>query len=148
MADVQAMLDDTDDPYMLDYYSQNLAQARNLFIQALYNSGSVLTMIALDATEEEMPEYIQQAKDAYAKALLADPTNIDMLDALAGAYMLEADYASAIAIYDEAFANIELGLAEGWLEPEEANVIMANMLVSKGYAYIEMEELRRVSLGS
>ena len=140
MADVQDMLDDTDDPYMLDYYSQSLAQARNLFIQALYNSGSVLTMMALDATEEEMPEYIAQAKDTYAKALLADPTNIDMLDALAGAYMLEADYASAIGIYDEAFANIELGLAEGWLEPDEANGIMANMLVSKGYAYIEMEE--------
>ncbi len=140
MATVQVMLDETDDPYMLDYYSQNLAQAKNLLIQALYNSGSILTMIALDATEEEMPEYIQQAKDVYGKALVIDPTNIDMLDALAGAFMLEGDYESAIGIYDEAFGNIELGLAEGWLEQDEANEIMANMMVSKGYAYIEMED--------
>ena len=140
MADVQVLIDETSDPYMLDYHSQSLAQAKNLFIQALYNSGSILTMVALDATEEEMPGYIQQAKDTYSKALAVDPTNIDMLDALAGAYMLEGDYGSAIGIYDEAFANIELGLEEGWLDPDEANAIMATMLVSKGYAYIEMED--------
>ena len=140
MADVQVLIDETSDPYMLDYHSQSLAQAKNLFIQALYNSGSILTMVALDATEEEMPEYIQQAKDIYSKALVIDPTNIDMLDALAGAYMLEGDFGSAIGIYDEAFANIELGLAEGWLDPDEANAIMATMLLSKGYAYIEMED--------
>jgi len=140
MASIQVMIDDTSDPYMLDYYTQNLAQAKNLFIQALFNSGSILTMIALDATEEEMPEYIQQAKDTYSKALEVDPTNVDMLDALAGAYMLEGDYHSAIGIFDEAFVNIELGLEEGWLEEEEANSIMANMLISKGYAFIEMED--------
>jgi tetratricopeptide (TPR) repeat protein len=140
MASVQVIINETSDPYMLDYYSQNLAQARNLFIQSLYNSGSILTMIALGSTEEEMPEYIQRAKDAYGKALVIDPTNIDMLDALAGAFMLEGDYGSAIGIYNEAFGNIELGLAEGWLEQDEANEIMANMMVSKGYAYIEMEE--------
>ncbi len=136
----QVLIDNTSDPYLLDYYAQNLAQAQNLFIQALYNSGSILIMLALDATEEEMPEYIQQAKDDYSKALEVDPTNVDMLDALAGAYMLEGDYQSAIDIFDEAFVNIDLGLEEGWLEEEEARIIMANMLISKGYAYIEMEE--------
>jgi len=141
IAGVQENIDETSDPYMLDYYSQNLAQAKNLFIQALYNSGSILTMMALDATEEGMTvEYLHQAKDGYNRALEVDPTNVDMLDALAGAYMLEGDFESAIGIFDEAFANIELGLAEGWLEEDEANGLMANMLVSKGYAYIEMEE--------
>jgi len=140
IASVQVMIDDTSDPYMLDFYTQNLAQAQNLFMQALYNSGSILTMIALDVSEEDMPVYIQQAKDVYSKALDVDPTNVDMLDALAGVYMLEGDYQSAITIFDEAFANIELGLTEGWLEEEEANLIMANMLISKGYAYIEMED--------
>ncbi|MCK4806742.1 MAG: tetratricopeptide repeat protein [Candidatus Aegiribacteria sp.] len=136
----QEMINNTSDPYTLDYYSQNLAQGKTLCIQALYNSGSILTMMALDATEEEMLEYLQQAKDAYGKALEIDPTNVDMLDALAGAYLLEGDYESAIGIFDQAFVNIDLGLTEGWLEQDEADEIMANMLVSKGYAYIEMED--------
>lgn len=140
MESVQEMIDETSDPYMLDFYKQNMDQARNLFIQSLYNSGSVLTMMSLDATEEDRLEYLNQAKDAYLKALVVEPTNVDMLDALAGTYLLEGDYDSAIGIFDQAFVNIELGLAEGWLEENEADEIMANMLISKGYAYIEMED--------
>ena len=143
IAEYQEIINGTDDPYALDYYSKNLEQARSLCIQALFNSGSVLTMIAMDATEEEMSEYLEQVKDAYNKALDIDPTNVDVLDALAGAFMLEGDYESALGLFDEAFANIELGLAEGWLEEEEADQIKANMLVSRGYAYIEMEEFQK-----
>lgn len=143
IAEFQEIINGTDDPYALEFYSQNLEQARSLCIQALFNSGSVLTMIAIDATAEEMCEYLDQAKDAYRKALDIDPTNVDMLDALAGACMLEGDYESALVIFDDAFANIELGLAEGWLEEEEADQIKVNMFVSRGYAYIEMEEFQK-----
>jgi len=139
IASIQLMIDETSDPYMLDYYSQNLDQATTICMQSLYNSGSILTMMAIDASEVEMQDYIQQAKEVYIKALYVDPTNVDILDALAGAYMLEGDYEAAMGIFDEAFENIELGVAEGWLEIEEADILKANMLVSKGYAYLEME---------
>jgi len=141
IATLQEMIDDTSDPYTLDYYNQNLDKARNLCIQALYNSGSVMTMIVMDNdSEEESQESIQQIKDIYAEALDIDPTNIDVLDALAGVYMLEGDYDSAIGIYDEAADNINIGVSEGWLDESEASDMMANILVSKGYAYIEMED--------
>lgn len=143
IADIQELINSTDDPYTLNYYSQSLEKAKSLFIQSLFNSGSVLTMIAIDATEEEMLEYLHQAQDAYSKALEIDPTNVDMLDALAGACMLEGDYESALTIFNEAFANIDLGLSEGWLEEEEADQIKANIFVSKGYAYIEMEDFQQ-----
>lgn len=137
---VQEMIDNTSDPYNLDYLAQSLAQAEALLIQSFFNAGSVLTMMALDSEEIEMLEYIQQAKDVYNRAFEVDPTNVDVLDALAGAYLLEGDYESAIGIFNQAFVNIELGLAEGWLTEDDANSIMANMLVSKGYAYLEMED--------
>lgn len=143
IADLQELINNTSDSYTLNYYSQSLEKVKALCIQSLFNSGSVLTMIAMDATEEEMPEYLQQAKDAYNKALEIEPTNVDMLDALAGVCMLEGDYESALSIYNEAFANIELGLSEGWLEEEEADHIKANIFVSKGYAYIEMEDFQQ-----
>ncbi len=140
IADIQETIDQCDDPWMLDYHTQGLDQAKAIYIQSLFNSGSVLTMLALDATEEEMQDYLQQAMDIYNDAIIAEPTNVDILDALAGAYMLVGDYESAIGIFNEAFLNIELGLEEGWLDEAEADAIMANMHVSKGYAYIEMEE--------
>jgi tetratricopeptide (TPR) repeat protein len=136
---IQQTIDETSDPYVLDYLSQNLDQAKTICIQSLFNSGSVLTMMAIDATEEEMQDYVQQAKEVYIMALDVDATNVDVLDALAGAYMLEGDYESAMGIFDEAFVNIELGVSEGWLDREEADALIANMLVSKGYAYLEME---------
>jgi len=36
--------------------------------------------------------------------------------------------------------NINIGVSEGWLDESEASDMMANTLVSKGYAYIEMED--------
>jgi tetratricopeptide (TPR) repeat protein len=128
------------DPYMADYYSQNLDQIITICIQALYNSGSVLSIMSLNAPEEDIPGLLEQAKAAYIKALEIDPTNVDVLEAIADTYLLEGDFESAIGIYDEAFIQIDLGVSEGWLDPEEADDIKANMMISKGYAYIEMED--------
>jgi len=140
VADLQQQVDNARDPYEMDYFAQNLDQARTIQIQALYNSGSVLTMMAMDAGEEQMADYVRMAREAYLKGLEVDPTSVDMLDALAGAYLIEGDYGSALDTFEEAIANIELGVSEGWLSPEEADDLKANILVSKGYALIEMEE--------
>lgn len=140
VADIQETIDNTSDPWELDYYSQNLQQAKNIQIQALYNSGSVLSMLAMSAEGDQRSEYVLQARESYLKALEVDPTSVDVLDALASAYLIEEDYQSALGIYDQAISNIELGVSEGWLDPEEAEELRANILVSKGYALIEMEE--------
>ncbi|MCD4847957.1 MAG: tetratricopeptide repeat protein [Candidatus Aegiribacteria sp.] len=132
-------ISETSDPYMANFYSQNLDQIITTCIQALYNSGSVLSIISLNAPEEDVPGLLEQAKAEYLKAIEIDPTNVDILEAIADTYMLEGDYESAIGIFDEAFIQIELGVSEGWLDPEEASELKANMMISKGYAYIEME---------
>lgn len=135
---MERRISDTSDPYLADYYSQNLNQVVSLCIQALYNSGSVLSIMSLNASEEDAPGLLEQAKAEYLKALEIDPTNVDVLEAIADTYLLEGDFESAIGIFDEAFIQIDLGVSEGWLDPEEANELKANMMISKGYAYIEM----------
>jgi tetratricopeptide (TPR) repeat protein len=137
---IQESIDGTSDPYELDYYSQLLGQAKTTVMQALYNSGSVLTMMAMTAEEDQVAGYVQQARDAYLRALDIDPTNVDMLDALAGAYLIEEDYQSALDTYQEALTNIDLGIAEGWIAQDEADALKADILVSEGYALIEMEQ--------
>lgn len=131
-------ISETSDPYLADFYSQNLDQIKTTCIQALYNSGSVLSIMSLSAPEEDVPGLLEQAKAEYIKALEIDPTNVDVLEAIADAYLLEGDYESALGVFDEAFIQIDLGVSEGWIDPEEAKEIKANMMISKGYAYIEM----------
>jgi tetratricopeptide (TPR) repeat protein len=138
--DIKVILDSTDDPWELDYYSQGLGQAEGILIQSLYNTGSIYTMFAIDAEGAEKEENVQNAIDAYVKALDVDPTNVDVLDAMAGAYLILEDYQAALNTYDEALDNIQLGISEGWLEQEDADDLKANILVSKGYALIEMEQ--------
>lgn len=142
-ADIQERMDQTSDQYELEYYSQSLQQARDILISSLFNSGSILTMMALDADEDAIAAYVQQAREAYLEALEVDPTSVDVLDALAGVYMIEENYPAAMDIYDETIVNIEQGISEGWLEPEEGRDLKADILVSKGYALIEMEEYGR-----
>lgn len=140
VADIQERMDQTRDQYELEFYSQSLQQAQDILISSLFNTGSVLTMMALEADEDQTAAYVQQAREAYQEALEVDPTSIDVLDALAGVFMVEENYRAALDIYDEAIENIELGVSEEWLEPEEGRDLKANILVSKGYALIEMEE--------
>ena len=132
IGEIQGDIDGTSDPYELDYYSQLLGQAKTTVMQALYNSGSVLTMMAMNAEEGQLAGYVQQAREAYLRALEIDPTNVDMLDALAGAYLIEENYQSALDIYEEALTNIDLGVSEGWLDADEADALKADILVSKG----------------
>ncbi len=140
IGEIQQVIEETQDPYELDFYSQSLEHAKTLLMQSLYNTGSVLTMMAMDSGDESMGGYVQLAREAYLRALEVDPTNVDMLDALAGAYLIEEDYQSALEIFAQAVTNIELGVTEGWLDPDEADALKANILVSKGYALIEMEQ--------
>ncbi len=137
---MELQISETSDPYMADYYSQSLDQITIICIQALYNSGSVLSIMSLNLPEEEASDLIEQAKAEYRKALEIDPTNVDVLEVLADTYMLEGDYESAIDIFNNAFIQIDQGVTEGWLDPEEAIEIKANMMITKGYAYIEMGE--------
>ena len=138
IADLEQEISETSDPYLAEYYSQNLDQVITICIQALYNSGSILSIMSMDAPEEDVPGLLEQAKAVYFKALEIDPTNVDVLEAVADTYLLEGDYESAIGVFNEAFIQIDLGVSEGWLDPEEADEIKANMMISKGYAYIEM----------
>ncbi|MBD3277928.1 MAG: tetratricopeptide repeat protein, partial [Candidatus Aegiribacteria sp.] len=140
VADLQELVNSTDDQWELDYYAQSLDQAEAIEIQAMFNTGSVLTMMAMSAEDSEREQYLQQAEEMYIKGLEVDATNVDMLDALAGIYLLEEDYSQAMDIFDQALESIETGVAEGWLEEADADDLTANIYVSKGYAYIEMEE--------
>jgi len=139
IASLEASIADTDEPAELYYLEGDLDRAVTIGIQALFNTGVINTMKAVECdVEEEKTQFYQDAKDAFSTGLLLDPTSIDILKSLAEVYMMEGDYESAITVYDETLLNIETGVNEGWIPIEDAVMISANILVSKGFALIEM----------
>ncbi len=141
--ELEATIDETEDPYMLDYLYDVLGQTEMIAIQGFFNSGSVLSMMAQDADEAEAADLRLQARQAYEKALTIDSTNIDVLEAIAESEMLEGNYEAAMLVFEEAFIQIDLGVTEGWLDPEEADMLIANIMVSQGFAFVEMEQFDR-----
>ncbi len=141
MTELEAQLEDADDPMTYEYYAQDLDMVTLTTLQAHYNAGSVLSMMAQQSPDQPA-ELLQQARDQYMAALDIDPTNVDALEAVAESYMLEGEYDAAIETFDEALTQIEVGVSEGWLDQAEADELRANMLVSKGYALMEMEEMQ------
>ena len=133
------LIEETEDPMMYEYYAQMLDQSDVLAIQAYFNSGSIYSMKALTVSAEEASGLLQQARDSYEFALGIDPTNVDVLGAIADACMLQGDYEGALVVFDDAMTQVDLGVSEGWLGPEDADQLRADMRISIGFAYIEME---------
>jgi len=140
MASFEQLLDQTQDPALYDYYAQSLDQTEVIAIQAFFNAGSVYSMKVQTATGDEAAFLLQAALDGYDRALEIDPTNVDVLGAVADVYMLQGDYDGALQIFADAIDQVDLGVSEGWLDPSEGDRIKADMLVSIGFAYIEMED--------
>jgi tetratricopeptide (TPR) repeat protein len=136
----EQLMDETEDPAVADYYAQSLDQTELIAIQALFNAGSIYSMQAQTASAEEAAVFLQQALDSYDAALAVDPTNVDVLGAIADVYMLQADYEGALQVFENAMVQLDLGVSEGWLDPVVADQLRADMLVSIGFAYIEMED--------
>jgi len=135
----EQLLADTQDPALAEYYAEMLDQSEILAIQAYYNAGSIFSMKAQTVAPEEAAAVLQQAMDSYDAALAIDPTNVDVLGAIADACMLQGDYEGALDVFANAMTQIDLGVSEGWLDPVDADQLKADMLVSIGFSYIEME---------
>ena len=90
-------------------------------------------------TDEASEAYLADAAASLQEALGIDPTNADVLNLLAQIYLLRGSYDEAMAVFDDALAGVDSGLAEGWLSPEDAQSIRGEIMLTRGAALLEME---------
>lgn len=105
-----------------------------------YNAGAILKNMYINCEDSAVAdEYMTQAVALYTTGLEADPSNADLMTGLAEFYILSEQYDEAIAIYDNALVAIDNGFQEGWLTEEDAAEMKAEVLLTRGFTFIEME---------
>jgi tetratricopeptide (TPR) repeat protein len=141
IADLQERLDTETDPAVLDWLQQTLDGAVANGVLSLYNAGTISKSLSTrteDDAEKQM--YIDRAMTAFETALVYDPANADILSAVAEVYLVEGDYGKALEVFDEALAGVHQGVDEGWLTQDEADEMIGNIKLTKGFALLEMGE--------
>lgn len=117
-----------------------LDNAEMNYLLSLYNTGTISKALAVSADTDEASEaYLADAAASLQEALGIDPTNADVLNLLAQIYLLRGSYDEAMAVFDDALAGVDSGLAEGWLSPEDAQSIRGEIMLTRGAALLEME---------
>ena len=117
-----------------------LDSAEMNYLLSLYNTGTIRKALAVSAdTDEAAQAYLAGAASSLQEALAIDPTNADVLNLLAQIYLLRGSFDEAMAVFDDALAGVDSGLAEGWLSPEDAQSIRGEIMLTRGAALLEME---------
>jgi len=139
--DLQTLVDETSDSYMLAFWEEELENAIVSGILSLYNVGAISVSLSSHIEDgAEKTALIDNALDAYNTALELDPANTEILTAIAEVYLLTGDFEQALGIFDQALLGVEQGVAEGWLTEEDAREMIGNIRLTRGFALLEMGE--------
>jgi tetratricopeptide (TPR) repeat protein len=137
--DLQALVDETSDAYMLVFLEEELEDAIVSGILSLYNAGAISISLSSSIEDEaEKAVLVGKALDAYNTALELDPANTEILTAVAEVHLLTGDFDQALGIFDQALLGIDQGVAEGWLTEDDANEMIGNIRLTRGFALLEM----------
>ncbi len=128
------------DPVLQEQIGEQLDRNISTVVLSSYNAGAILKNFYF-ATEDEAEKaaLVEQAIAVFNRGIEADPSNADLMTGLAEIYILEEMYSEALAIYDNALIAIDQSLEDGWISPEDATAIRANVLLTRGFTFIEME---------
>ncbi len=137
---LRASIDESLDPE----FSAQLETERGRMVQSVvlasYNSGAILKRLYMTAEDEAAAaEYMNEAVAVYSRALDIDPSSADLMTGLAEFYILSEQYEEALSIYDNALIAIDTGVQDGWIAEEDAADMIAGVLLTRGFTYIEME---------
>jgi superkiller protein 3 len=141
MADYEEKVGTVEDQRQQEYFADMLESARNNAVLSLYNIGVIHKAMAMEAGDDaEREQHLQQAQEALTTALDMQPSNSDVLNALADIMILRNQFDEALAVFDEAMTIVDQQVADGLIDEEEGAAIKADLRVKKGLTLIEMEE--------
>ncbi len=136
----QQSIAESSDPAFIEQATEDMNRMQASVVLSSYNSGAILKNFFINAdTDEEAESYLNQAVEIYRSAIEIDPSSADLMTGLAEFYILSQQYDEALGIYDDALAAIQNGVDEGWITDEDAEEMIAGVLLTRGFTFIEME---------
>jgi tetratricopeptide (TPR) repeat protein len=141
IAGLETEFEEASDPAVEAWLAQTLDGAVVNGILSLYNAGTISRSLSGTTEDEtEKAAYIDGAMVAFETALDYDPANTDILTAIAELHLLNGEFELALGVFDQALLGVEQGVSEGWLSQEEADEMVGNIKLTRGFALLEMGE--------
>ncbi len=141
IADFEVQLADASDPAVQAWLADVIDGAIVNGILSLYNAGTIGKSLSTSSEDEaEKAAYIDRAMEAFNTALEYDPANTDILTAIAEMHLLNGEFEMALGVFDQALLGVEQGVAEGWLTQADADTMVGNIKLTRGFALLEMGE--------
>ena len=137
---LRTQIDESIDPATTEILQEELGRTVQSVVLSSYNSGSILKNLYMNSEDEaEALGYREEAITILNTAIETDPSNADLMTLLAEFYILSEEYDEALAIYDDALVAIDTGVEEGWIAEEDAAEMIAGVLLTRGFTFIEMD---------
>jgi superkiller protein 3 len=128
------------DPSRKEFLENEYYRVLSGAVLSSYNSARILENLYLQTEDEALKqEYAARAVSMLESGIALDPTNPDLLETMAEIYLIQGKYDEALAVFDNAEASIGQNQAEGWITPEEADAMRGELMLTRGFALLEME---------
>lgn len=128
------------DPARLEYLENEYFRVLSGTVLSSYNSARILENLYLRSEEPaEKEDYARRAVTILEAGLEIDPMNPDLLETMGEILLIQGKYDEALAVYDNAEQSIIQGEAEGWITPEESASMRGSLMLTRGFALLEME---------
>jgi len=138
--EIRASIEESQDPVLTEQLNTELDNMVHSVVLSTYNTGAILESLYMDSEDEaEAAAILAEAEAVYSRGLEIDPSSADLMTGLAEFYILSQQYDKALAIYDNALAAIDTGVEEGWIPEEDAANMKAEVLLTRGFTFIEMD---------
>lgn len=128
------------DPARLEYLENEYYRVLSGAVLSSYNSARILENLFLRSDDPAAKEgYALRAVAILNAGLEIDPMNPDLLETMGEILLIQGKYEEALSVYDNAEQSIVQGEAEGWITPEESASMRGALMLTRGFALLEME---------
>lgn len=140
VAGLESEMERESDPARYDFLENEFYRVLAGAVLSSYNSARILENLYFRTEDPlEQSEYAERAMAILGEGLELDPMNPDLLETKAEILLIQGRFDEALQVYDEAEAAIEYSESEGWIAPEEAAEMRGMVMLTRGFAMLEME---------
>ncbi len=140
MDELRASIEASQDPDYTEQLEDAMDNMVHSVVLSTYNTGAILENRYINCEDEAEAEAIlNEAEAVYGRGIEIDPSSADLMTGLAEFYILSQQFDKALAIYDSALSAIDAGVEEGWIPEEDAAEMRGEVLLTRGFTFIEME---------
>jgi tetratricopeptide (TPR) repeat protein len=140
IGEIEAEMGRETDPARYDFLENEYYRVLSGAVLSSYNSARILESLYFRAEDpQEKAAHADRAMAILEAGLALDPMNPDLLETKAELLLVQGLFDQALQVYDDAEQAILQGEDEGWITAEESREMRGAVMLTRGFALLEME---------